>query len=413
MDILARARPLEALESVELLDSLGRVLARDVFSDVDLPPFQKSAMDGFAVHSADFEGLPEDSGDGADVPATALKVLGESRAGVPYGRAVEAGTCVAIYTGAEVPEGCDAVVMVEKSTREGANVHLRDRPREGQNVCNRGEDLASGARALAAPRRLGAADLSVLAAVGCTPVPVFRRPRVSILTTGDELVGVDERPGPGQIREGNTLHLAALALSAGADVREVARVPDQPDVLRERFGAALEHSDVVITTGGVSAGKYDLVAEAFQDLGVEEVFHKVAIKPGKPIWFGTRGDTLVFGLPGNPVSCLVTQEVFVRGAIAKLGGAPPEEWAERLRRGRWCGPDLGPHPRQRNLPVTIEQAADGVDDLHRVRWSSSADIVGLTAAAGMVVIPAGEGLSAGAIASFRPLGHSSFHTAGA
>lgn len=396
MDILGHVHPLEDVETVEVLDALGRVLARDVHSDVDLPPFQKSAMDGFAVRSADFgpQGLAS---------GVALEVLGESRAGVPYAGSVAPGQCVEIYTGAQVPDDCDAVVMVEKSLREGQTVRFDGSAQARQNVCNQGEDLTSGALALASHRRLSPTDLSVLAAVGCSPVPVFRRPRVSILTTGDELVAPHETPGVGQIREGNTLHLAALTAGAGAQVIEVGLVADRSEELEARFAAALAQSDVVITTGGVSMGKYDLVAQVFRKLGVREVFHKVAVKPGKPIWFGVQDSTLVFGLPGNPVSCLVDQEVFVRPALAKLGNAPQCEWGEGLRRGRWDGAEMAQHPRQRYVPVRVCQGEDGVDQVSRLDWSSSADIVGLAEADGLALVPAGTGLPSGGRVSYRPL----------
>jgi molybdopterin molybdotransferase len=396
LKILSCVEPLAAVEEISLLDAAGRVLAQDVVSGVDIPPFQKSAMDGFAVRSADF-GTAET---GAETP---LKVLGESRAGGPYEGAIPPGTCVAIYTGAVMPESCDAVVIVEKSTSHGAVIALDDTPQPGQNVCNRGDDLARGDLALAAHRRLSPTDLSVLASVGRDPVRVFRRPRVAILTTGDELVPPGTALEEGQIWEGNTLHLAGLARRAGAEIVDVGLVPDEPVELERRFGAALENCDAVITTGGVSMGEYDLVADVFARLGVREIFHKVAIKPGKPIWFGMRGNRPVFALPGNPVSCLVCHEVFVRPALAKMEGAGPAELEERRRLGRWEGGTPRPNPRQQNLPVTITEDAGGVLALEPLAWSSSADIVGLAAADGMVIIPPGETLEPGAIVSFRPL----------
>lgn len=390
-EILSHVRPAREHESVSLDGAEGRVLARDVVSDVDLPPFRKSAMDGYALRHADLQ-----------TGSAALRRVGESRAGHPFAGSVPPGACISIFTGAEVPPDCDTVVMVERSERDGDQVRLEDDARPGQNICNRGEDLAVGDTVQSAGRRLTATDLSVLAAVGCSPVPVFRRPRVTILTTGDELVRPEEKPGPGQIREGNTLHLAALARRAGAEVECLGLVPDEASVLRERFAAALETSDVVVTTGGVSVGEYDLVADAFQACGVEEVFHKIAIKPGKPLWFGKRGEVLVFGLPGNPVSCLLDHEVFVRPALERLEGdtGAPDE---RLRLGRWGGPPPRLNSRQQNLPVTVAQGADGVDLLMPLAWSSSADIVGLSRAAAMAVVPPDETFETGALVRYRPL----------
>ena len=390
-EILRHASPLGELEDVPLVDAHGRVLARDVVSDVDLPPFEKSAMDGYAVRSSDLA-----SGEAR------LRVAGEARAGHPFTGTVPAGSCVSISTGAEVPSGLDAVVMVEKTEREGGSVRLADSAREGQNICNRGQDLSRGATVMRSGRRLSPTDLSVLAAVGCEPAPVFRRPRVAVLTTGDELVRPEEEPGPGQIREANTLHLAALARRAGAQVTCHGLLPDDRDTLVARFAEALDASDVVVTTGGVSMGEHDLVAEAFRTCAVEEVFHKIAIKPGKPLWFGRRGATLVFGLPGNPVSCLLDHEVFVRPALARLEGETRAP-AERLLLGRWCGPPPRTNPRQQNLPATVARAADGVDELTPLEWSGSADIVALAEAAAMAVVPPGESVATGALVRYRPL----------
>ncbi|MFO1009651.1 MAG: gephyrin-like molybdotransferase Glp [Planctomycetota bacterium] len=381
-------------ELVPIAEADGRVLARDVASDLDLPPFEKSAMDGFAVRSADFVGAPG---------SVALRLVGESRAGAPFTGAVPPGACIELYTGAEVPRDCDAVVMVERSRREGERVLLDGGAQPGQNVCHRGEDLREGAVVLRAGRRLSPIDLAVLASVGCEPVPVFARPRVTLLTTGDELVEPSVRPGPGEIREGNTRYLAARARRAHAVVTNLGVVRDDERALAERIGRAFEASDVVITTGGVSMGRYDLVGAVLERLGVEPVFHKVAIKPGKPLWFGMRGPVPVFALPGNPVSCLIGFEVFVRPALARLEGAE-DETAARLRIGRWLGAPTSENPRQQNLPVRVRAGADGVDELEPLRWRSSADIVGLTLAQGLAVVEAGAVLRTGELARYRPLG---------
>lgn len=390
--ILEHAEPSCEVETVPLIEAAGRVLAREVVSDVDAPPFRKSAMDGYALRGDDLAG-----------GAAELEVVGESRAGHPFDASVPPGACVAISTGAEVPDDCDVVVMVERSEREGPRVRLTDTPRAGQNICNRGEDLRVGQVVKRPGRRLTATDLSVLAAVGCEPVTVFRRPRVTLLTTGDELVPPTETPGPGQIREGNTLHLAALARRAGAEVDHAGLVRDDADELAARFAAALDASDVVVTTGGVSMGEYDLVAGAFQRCGVEEVFHKVAIKPGKPLWFGRRGSTLVFGLPGNPVSCLLDHEVFVRPALRRLEGQDEAACLEPLGRGRWNAEPPRTNPRQQNLPVTVERGEDGGDVLTPIEWSGSADIVGLSTCTAMAVVPAGGTVRTGDLVDYRRL----------
>lgn len=392
-EILEHTRALNEEESASLEESVGRVLARDVHSDLDLPPFEKSAMDGFAVRSRDFEG-----------GSARLAVLGESRAGEPFAGPVPPGACVAIYTGAELPESCDSVVMVERSRRDGDFVVLEDEPAPAQHVCHRGEDLGVGELVKPRGHRIRHIDLAPLASVGCDPAPVVRRPRVSIFTTGDELCAPSETPGRGQIRESNTMHLATLGRRAGAEARNLGVLPDDAAALRQAFAGVLETSDVVVTTGGVSMGEYDLVGRAFEEAGVECVFHKVSIKPGKPLWFGKRGDVLVFGLPGNPVSCLVGHDVFVRPALAKLSGALEEEWSSpNVALGRWRGEEPRAIPRQQNIPVTLRQAADGVVELEPVRWKGSGDVVGLSRAEGLAICPAGETLRSGALVSYRPL----------
>jgi molybdopterin molybdotransferase len=389
--ILERLVPVQGTERVAIGAAVGRVLAAEIRSDVDLPPFEKSAMDGFAVHAADFEGAAERT----------LPILGESRAGESFRGPVPRGACVAIYTGAELPADCDAVVIVEHSERAGeGRVRLRDRPASGQHVCHRGQDLASGAAVLAPGQRLRAADLSVLASVGADPVPVVARPRVAIWTSGDELVLPSERPGPGQIREGNTLHLAALSRAAGAEVVDQGIVRDDPEALQGRFEDALGRSDALITTGGVSMGEYDFVGQALERAGVEPVFHKVAIKPGKPLWFGMRGAVPVFALPGNPVSCLVNHAVFVAPALALLGG---ERRAGRRLRGLWAGPPTQANPREQHLPVALEVGEDAVVRLVPVPWNGSADVVGLARAEALAVVPSGAVLRAGDAADYQGL----------
>ncbi|MBL8861281.1 MAG: molybdopterin molybdotransferase MoeA [Planctomycetes bacterium] len=377
-----------------LSQARGRVLARDAVSDVDLPPFEKAAMDGFAVRAADFHGA---------AGPVRLAVVGESKAGAGHAGGVQPGQCVEIYTGAELPADCDAVVMVEKSLREGAAVVLDDAPAPGQHVCHRGEDLAVGDLAVPAGRRLRPVDLAVLAAVGADPVLVRPRVRLGLATTGDELVPPSRRPGPGQIREGNTFDLAARAEAAGAEVVNLGILPDDPAVLAGRFEELLSTCDALITTGGVSMGRYDLVGATFERCGVTPILHKIAIKPGKPLWFGVRGRVPVFGLPGNPVSCLVGFEVFVRPALYKMEGADPATWDPPLRRGRWAGAEPKPNPRQQHLPVVVEHGADGVDLLRPLAWSSSADIVELSRAQGLAVIEPEARLTAGALVPYRPL----------
>lgn len=393
-EILRCVEPSRRVEHVSIHEACGRVLAEPVASDIDLPPFERSAMDGFAVRAEDFVDVDE---------GRTLTCVGEARAGEPFPGRIAAGQCVAIYTGAEVPADTDTVVMVERTKQTGDEVHIEGTCRAGEHVSHRGEILGVGREVYPAGHRVSAVDLSVLASVGCDPVPVTPRVRVSILTTGDELVTAKETPGPGQIREGNTLYLAAAAKAVGAEVLRVAILPDDPEALRTAFADALEAGDALVTTGGVSAGKYDLVGAALEAIGVRPVLHKVAIKPGKPIWFGMLGAKPVFGLPGNPVSAMLGFEVFVRPALARLAGASAAEQGERLRKARWMGRPPREGDRQQNLPATLTHGDDGVLELRPLGWMGSADIVGLGRAQALAVVPAGTRVETGQFVDYRPL----------
>jgi molybdopterin molybdotransferase len=393
--ILERLAPCAASESVPLAEACGRILARDAVSDVDLPPFEKSMMDGYALASADWPS--------SGAAAGSLVCVGESRAGAPFEGALESGQCVEIFTGAELPRGADAVAMVEHTRREGARVTLERPLLAGENVGHRGEIARVDQVVFAPGRRLSPADLSVLASIGVEPVAVRARLTVSVLTTGDELVPPGRKPGRGQIREGNTLFLAAACERAGQRVRRAGIVPDDPVALERAFAQALDEGDVLITTGGVSVGKYDLVGGAFERLGVEPILHKVAIKPGRPIWFGLRGAQPVFGLPGNPVSALLGFEVFVRPALARLAGAEAREEEERLLRGRWCGKSVRALERQDNLPVRVAGGSDGVLELHPIPYGGSADILAASRADAFAVVAPGSELCTGELVDYRPL----------
>lgn len=398
-EILGAVAPLGSTEEVALRDACGRVLARAPVSDVDLPPFEKSMMDGFAVRASD-----------CTQSGWRLKVIGESRAGFAFAGDPKPGEAVEIYTGAPLPAGLDSVQMIEKTRREGDLV-VSDAPvTAGQNVAHLGEILGMGRSVLSAGRRINAMDLSLLAAVGADPVAVFKRPRISILTTGDELVAANQKPGPDQIREGNTLFLAARAGAAapGCEVLEVGLVPDDPDALEAAFARALDRGDALVTTGGVSMGKYDLVGVTLEKLGVEPILHKVAIKPGKPIWFGKRGDQPVFGLPGNPVSSLLGFDVFVQPALSKLAGATGAELAQTRYLARWAGKPKRGGDRQLNLPAVLAQAADGVWEVRPAPWKGSADIAGLADAQAFAIIEPDARVEPGDLVHWRPFHGAAF-----
>jgi molybdopterin molybdotransferase len=313
--VLEHVSPLPS-ESVELRAALGRVLAEDVVSPEDVPTFDSSAMDGVAVRAADTRGARRDS------PVT-LRIVDESRAGHPARSGLGAGQAIAISTGAVIPIGADAVVRVEETSRGDGLVEVLCEVDARHDIRYAGEDIRAGDTVLERSVRLGPAELGVLASSARSTVACHRRPNVWILTTGDELIEPDQPIRPGAVRNSNAYSIPALAVRAGAEVTGITAVPDDPDVTRSAIAQALA-SDVTLICGGVSVGAHDHVKQALADLGVEEVFWRVALKPGKPTWFGRHQGGLVFGLPGNPVSAMVTFTLLVRPALMALSGGQPE-----------------------------------------------------------------------------------------
>ncbi|HYN02424.1 MAG TPA: gephyrin-like molybdotransferase Glp [Vicinamibacteria bacterium] len=310
LEIVLRESPALPFEEVALDDALSRVLAGDVASDSDLPPFDRAAMDGYALRAADVAGAP-----------AALEVVGEVRAGQWPDLTVGPGQAVRIMTGAPVPPGADAVQQVEKTQPlDEFRVTILSAVAEGANVAPRGSEVRAGDLVLARGRVIDPAAIAVLASAGRARVRVARRPVVALLVTGDEIVEVSATPAPGQIRNSNGPAVAAQARLAGATVRLLGVAPDRQDAIAEALRAGLA-ADVLVVSGGVSAGDYDLVEPALLELGAAFLFTKVAVKPGAPLVFGRRGATLVFGLPGNPVSAQVTFDLFVRPALLKMQGA--------------------------------------------------------------------------------------------
>ncbi|HEX6612872.1 MAG TPA: gephyrin-like molybdotransferase Glp, partial [Rhodanobacteraceae bacterium] len=307
-------------ESVQLMAARDRVLAEDVHAPHDLPPFANSAMDGFALRGADLPGEGE----------RAFEVIADVFAGATSAPQVAGGGCVRITTGAPLPPGADTVVIKENARVEGSRVFVRAGEKAGANVRAAGEDFATGDLALKAGTRLQAAHLGLLAALGLDQIRVTRRPRVSVIVTGDELVPAGQPLGFGQIHESNGILIGALVREANAEVVSRACVRDDPEALRTALLKAATDSDLIVSSGGVSAGEADHLPALVQELG-EIHFHKVRIKPGMPILFGALGASLHFGLPGNPVSAAVTFQVFVRLALRSMLG---ESVATRTRRAR-------------------------------------------------------------------------------
>jgi molybdopterin molybdotransferase len=374
--ILERVTPLPS-EAVPLAEAAGRVLAEDARATVDLPPFPSSAMDGFALRAADAPGR--------------LPVVARIAAGHPAPRPLAPGEAMAIATGGVVPEGADAVVPIEVVTDEGAAVEVPS-VESGTHVRPLGGDLARGDVVVEAGTVLRPAELAALAAVGIAEVACARRPSAAVVTTGSELRRPGESLAPGQIFESNGVMLAAALASAGAVVEPQVSVADDETEHRDALERGLD-ANVLVTSGGVSVGPHDLVRRIEHELGVEEVFWRVAVKPGKPISFGVRGSALVFGLPGNPVSSLVGFELFVRPALLALQGVrepgPPFQLGV-------LGSAVRRNPqRDEFLRARVRSDGDGVV-LEPLTGQESHMIARAAAADALVLAPRGEGeLAAG------------------
>ncbi|HEX9378162.1 MAG TPA: gephyrin-like molybdotransferase Glp [Gaiellaceae bacterium] len=383
--ILERVTPLGP-EAVSLAAAAGRVLAEDARAVVDLPPFPSSAMDGFAVRSEDTPGR--------------LPVVARIAAGLPAPRTLEAGEAMAIATGGVVPAGADSVIPLEYVVDHDNEVEIPAAVVQGDNVRPRGGDVAEGDVVVPHGARLRAAQIGALAAAGLDGVVVARRPRVAVLATGTELRRPGETLGPGEVYEANGVLLATALASVGADVDTLPAVADDEPSHRDALERGLA-ADVLVTSGGVSVGPHDLVRRILGELGVEEVFWGVAVKPGKPLAFGVRESTLVFGLPGNPVSSLVGAEVFVRPALLALQGAkvPGPVFFE----GRLAAAVRRNPYRDEFLRATAVASENGVL-LDPVRGQESHMIARAAAADALVLASRGEGdLAAGESVRYLPL----------
>ena len=305
-ELVLERTPVLGVESVALADAFGRVMAEDLIAAGPLPAFPSSAVDGYAIRSAD--------------AGRALRVAGESAAGRPFAGGVQPGSAVRVLTGGVVPDGADCVVMVEDVTLAGDLVTVPSGLRPFTNFHQVGDDLRPGDRTLVSGTQLGAPEIGIAAATGSATLRVHRRPRVALMSTGDELVEVGTKPGPGQIPDSNRWALLAALREAGAEVRVLGIAPDEAGALRELVSGTLRDADALVTSGGVSVGTHDLVKPLLESLGTVHV-GRVKLKPGKPFTFATLdAGKVAFGLPGFPVSSLVTFEVFVRPALRKMQG---------------------------------------------------------------------------------------------
>jgi molybdopterin molybdotransferase len=384
--VLARAHPLAA-EQVSVWDASERVTAEPVCAVVDLPPFRSSAMDGFAVQAADLPG--------------ALPVVDRIPAGRPAVHDLAAGEAMAISTGGVVPDGADSVVPIEYVVQYDNTIEVGEPVAVGAHVRPRGGDIAVGEVVVGSGVRLGPAQLGALAAAGVVSVACTRRPRVAILATGSELARPGEALRPGQVYESNALMLAAALAAVGADIEELPAVADDESAHREALERGLA-ADVLVTSGGVSVGPHDLVRQIEADLGVEEVFWRVAIKPGKPVAFGARGETLVFGLPGNPVSALVGCELLVKPALRALQGL--RDPLPRLEPGRLATALRRNAARDDFVRARSHQDRDGFV-LEPLSGQESHMIVHAAVADALVHVPRGDGeLAAGSTVAWLRLG---------
>jgi molybdopterin molybdotransferase len=372
---VGKKRGPRAMLGVSVWDALGFVLAQEVKADRDYPPFNRSTRDGYAVRAAEA------------TTGAKLRCAGEIKAGDTVTQAMAPGACVQIMTGAAVPTGADAVVMIEHTRLEGAAVQFERDTRTGQNIVPRGSEASAGQTILSPGMRLGYSELALAAQVGAVELQCAKKPRVAILSTGDEVVSVEQTPGPFEIRNSNNVSLAAQVRLAGGESVLLGNAADRVEDLRGKIERGLKE-DVLVLSGGVSMGKYDLVEAVLKELGAEFYFDAVAIRPGKPAVFGRRGGAFVFGLPGNPVSTMVTFELFVVPALDLLSGA--EARTLPLVEAR-LGEALNEKPGLAHfLPARMEWVGT-MPVAKALPWQGSGDVAALAKANCFLVVAADKG----------------------
>lgn len=370
-------------EAIPLSAALGRFLAQDIIADSDLPPFNRAQMDGYAVRAADIQTATPES-------PSRLRVTGESAAGRGWHNVMRAGEAVRIMTGAPVPTGADSVQQVEL-TREldgSGVVEILHAVESGRSIVPRGTEIKKGETVLRSGENINAAMTAVLASFGYAEVKVGRRPRAAVLATGTELVRVNQKPGQDQIRDSNTYSLGAYAAQAGAHVERQPLAGDDTEILKEQIEQAARTSNLVIASGGVSMGVYDFTKAALKELDAEIFFERIALRPGKPTVFARLPNgTLVFGLPGNPVSVSVTFNLFVRTALLAMQGAQQvtlEEHFARLERNV-----KGSEDRESYLPAFLKTDQAGYFVAEPLKWGGSSDFIAFARANGLINVPTG------------------------
>jgi len=385
IEIIKRETPRLGPETADLVESVGRVLAENIVADTDLPPFDRSQMDGFAVIAADTANAPVE-----------LEIAGESSAGSGWHKELNCGQSVRIMTGAPVPKGADAVQKVELTSEQPETVTILESVKQGQFIVPKGFEIRSGKTVFSKGDRITANMIASIAAFGNGMVKVYERPRIAILPTGSEIVEIGETPGTDQIRDSNSVMLKALCEKCGIRAELLPIAGDDLQALKTAILDSLNSKSqisspkfqILIITGGVSVGKYDFTKTALQEIGAEIYFDKVQLKPGKPAVFAKLANTLIFALPGNPVSSAVTFYLFVRIAIMQMQSAANTS----LKHGFAAAASAikGAKERDTYLPATLETDSEATLTATPLKWHGSSDFIGFARAEALIVVPKGK-----------------------
>lgn len=397
LKIIKRETESLGVERTDLADAVRRVLAEDIIADTDMPPFDRSQMDGYAVRAIDTENAPVE-----------LNIVGESAAGRGWKGKLKKGEAVRIMTGAPVPAGADSVQKLELAVESRVSFHLDETKKKGETtetvtileptsknryIVRRGSEVKKGKVVMRAGETIEPNSIAVPAAFGYSKIKVAKRPRVAILSTGSEIVEINKKPKTDQIRNSNSIMLAALCRAAGAEPTLLPIAGDDISDLKSQISNAAKNADILITTGGVSVGKYDLTKTALTELGATIFFERVRLKPGKPTVFARLKKTLVFGLPGNPVSAAVTYYLFVRKAILQMQNAAGTEMEQGTAIA--ANPVKAPKERDAYHPVKISTSANGSVLAEPLNWQGSSDFIGFARADALIVVPRGKSFTAG------------------
>ncbi len=382
--IVANETKFLGAESIAIENAVGRILAESIIADMDMPPFDRSQMDGFAIQAADSMNAE-----------TELRIVGESAAGNGWSGTLKRGEAVRIMTGASLPKGADAVQKIELIKESDDSIRVQEPTQRGRYIVERGAEVRSGKKVLEIGDEITASNIAIPAAFGYAKVRVAKQPRVRVLATGSEIVAVDAKPDSDQIRNSNSVMLQAMAAAAGCKADVSPTAGDDIRGLRRAISNAVKRSDILITTGGVSVGKYDLTKAALFELGGEIFFERVRLKPGKPTVFARLGKALVFGLPGNPVSAAVTFRLFIRPAIDRMRGRNRLKSAETFA---VLTKDVkAPAERDTYLPGKLVIESNGLQSVRPQKWHGSSDFIGFSAADGLIVIDRGTAIPAGSV----------------